>query len=158
MLLHEFNWKKEVIDSAEPVLVDFWASWCPPCLAMNPTVESLAKDFKVCKVNVDKNQQLAAQYHISSIPAFLIFKGGRVAAQHIGITPEPNLPYLLTQGGLFWHFGTWSDALRPMPKSRSFGAACPIIAPKLAEESKGRFARSWPRLARCGWISSTVSD
>src|SRR5947209_5738180 len=91
MLLHEFNWKKEVLESAEPVLVDFWASWCPPCRAMNPVVESLARAFKVCKVNVDTNQPLAARYGISSIPALMIFKGGQIAARHVGVTPEGAL-------------------------------------------------------------------
>ena len=91
MLLHEFNWKKEVIQSAEPVLVDFWASWCPPCRAMNPTIEALARDFKVCKVNVDNNQELAAHYNISSIPVLLIFKDGKIAARHVGLTPEVSL-------------------------------------------------------------------
>ena len=71
MLLHEFNWKKEVLQASKPVLVDFWASWCPPCRAMNPTIEALAREFKVCKVNVDTNQELAAHYGISSIPALL---------------------------------------------------------------------------------------
>ena len=88
MLLHEFNWKKEVLQASEPVLVDFWASWCPPCRAMNPVIETLAREFKVCKVNVDTNQELAAHYDISSIPALLIFKGGQVAARHVGVTPE----------------------------------------------------------------------
>jgi thioredoxin len=92
MLLHEFNWKKEVLQAGEPVLVDFCASMgCPPCRTMNPTIEALAREFKVCKVNVDTKQQLASHYGISSIPALLLFKDGMIAALHVGVTPEGTL-------------------------------------------------------------------
>ena len=92
MVLHEFNWKKAVLQTDEPVLVEFCASWgCPPCRAMNPAIEALAREFKVCKVNVDTNQELAARYGISSIPVLLIFKDGQIAARHVGVTPEATL-------------------------------------------------------------------
>ena len=97
MLLTEYNWKREVLQSAEPVLVDFWAAWCGPCRAMNPTLEALARDYKVCKVNVDTNQELAAHYNVSSIPALMIFKDGRIVARHVGLTPESTLRAELEQ-------------------------------------------------------------
>jgi thioredoxin 1 len=91
MLVNEFHWKRDVLESPEAVLVDFWAAWCPPCHMMNPTIEALAKDHKVFKVNVDTNQPLAARYNISSIPAILIFKQGKEIARHVGVTPESVL-------------------------------------------------------------------
>jgi thioredoxin 1 len=97
MLLQEFNWKQEVLQAAEPVLVDFWAAWCGPCRMMNPTIEALARDYKVCKVNVDSNQELAAHYQITSIPALLIFKDGQAVRQYKGVTPETTLREELRQ-------------------------------------------------------------
>ena len=91
MLLEEFNFKREVLESTEPVLVDFWAEWCGPCRTMTPTLVALARDYKVCKVNVDKTQKLAARYNVSSIPALLIFKNGQIAGQHLGVTSESVL-------------------------------------------------------------------
>jgi thioredoxin 1 len=91
MLLQEFNWKKEVLQAGEPVLVDFWAAWCQPCRVMNPTVEALAGEFKVCKVNLDTNRELAAHYRVTSVPTLLIFKEGQIAARHVGVTAEETL-------------------------------------------------------------------
>lgn len=84
----------EVLDAEGKVLVDFWASWCGPCMMMAPVLEELDKaypDVTVAKVNVDELGELAVQFGIDSIPAFLLFEGGMVTKKAIGAMPMENL-------------------------------------------------------------------
>lgn len=86
---------KEVLESQEPVVVDFWATWCAPCRAIAPVLEELAGQYKgkvkVAKVNIDDNQDTPQQYGIRSIPTLLIFKGGKVVEQIVGAVPKAKL-------------------------------------------------------------------
>src|SRR5262245_45110462 len=90
-LLHEFNWQKDVLESREPVAVDFTATWCPPCQEMNPALESISRDFKVCKVDVDKHRDLARAHRASSIPLLIVYKNGNIVARFVGFTSEETL-------------------------------------------------------------------
>ncbi|MBI3184792.1 MAG: thioredoxin [Myxococcales bacterium] len=89
------QFKKEVLENQEPVLVDFWATWCAPCRAIAPVLEDLAGQYrgkvKFAKLNVDDNQDTAQQYGIRSIPTLLLFKGGKVVEQIVGAVPKAKL-------------------------------------------------------------------
>ena len=89
------SFQAEVIESETPVLVDFWAPWCGPCRVVAPVLEEIANErngaLKVVKLNVDDNQQTAAQYQVLSIPTLILFKGGAEAKKVIGAYPKKRL-------------------------------------------------------------------
>jgi thioredoxin 1 len=89
------NFKKEVMESDVPVLVDFWATWCMPCKMIAPVLDALAQQYtgklKVCKINVDESPDVTAEYNIVSIPTLMLFSKGEVKEEIIGAVPRPEL-------------------------------------------------------------------
>jgi thioredoxin 1 len=99
--VNDASFEQEVLQSDQPVLVDFWAAWCGPCKALSPIVDEVASEYsgklKVMKMDVDRNQATPMRYGIRGIPALLLFKGGKVADQIVGYVPKDTIERSITR-------------------------------------------------------------
>ena len=93
------DFETQVLQSDQPVLVDFWAAWCAPCRMLSPTIDQIATDFdgraKVFKLNVDDNAEVSAKYNIKGIPTLLLFKDGQIKDQIVGATSRDNIAKMI---------------------------------------------------------------
>mgnify|MGYP004612301677 CR=1 FL=1 len=89
------NFSEYVLESKEPVLVDFWAAWCGPCRMLAPVIEELSEEYKTGKVNIDEQEELAEEYGIEVIPTVLAFKDGKCCGKSTGFVPKEKIAALL---------------------------------------------------------------
>lgn len=92
------NFQEEVLNAKQPALVDFWAAWCGPCRMLSPVVDEIAAEnasVKVCKVNIDEESAIAAEYGVMSIPTLILFRDGQVANKSIGVVPKSEIEEML---------------------------------------------------------------
>ena len=92
--IHNHNFHEEVINSEKPVLVDFWASWCGPCRMVGPIIDEIASEhpeYKVVKINIDEEPELASRYRVVSIPTLMVVKDGQVVQQSAGARPKNQI-------------------------------------------------------------------
>lgn len=97
--LNEKNFEEEVVKSDKVVLIDFWASWCGPCRMMSPVIDQISEEVgdsaKVCKINIDEQQNLAVKYNVMSIPTFVVLKNGKEVGRTVGVQDKQEIIKML---------------------------------------------------------------